>query len=58
MRGGIRGFRIFLACLTLGVTAVAGIGSLTDAVLAGARANAQLLLGGDISVHLAYREAS
>ncbi|MBV9585998.1 MAG: FtsX-like permease family protein [Alphaproteobacteria bacterium] len=58
LRGGIRGFRIFLACLTLGVTAVAGIGSLTDAVLAGARANAQLLLGGDISVHLAYREAS
>src|SRR5262245_25492651 len=58
LRGGVRGFRIFLACLVLGVAAIAGIGSLTEAVLAGIRADAQLLLGGDVSVHLAYRSAS
>ena len=58
LRGGIRGFRILLACLVLGVTAIAGIGSLTAAVLAGIRADARVLLGGDVSVHLAYRAAS
>jgi putative ABC transport system permease protein len=58
LRGGIRGFRIFLACLVLGVAAIAGIGSLTEAVVAGIRADARLLLGGDVSVHLAYRAAT
>ncbi|TMJ75395.1 MAG: ABC transporter permease, partial [Alphaproteobacteria bacterium] len=58
MRGGVRGFRIFLACLVLGVAAIAGIGSLTEAVLAGIRADARLLLGGDVSVHLTYRSAN
>ena len=27
LRGGLRGFRIFLACLALGVAAIAGVGS-------------------------------
>ncbi len=58
LRGGVRGFRIFLACLVLGVAAIAGIGSLTAAVLAGIRADARLLLGGDVSVHLTYRSAN
>jgi putative ABC transport system permease protein len=58
LRGGVRGFRIFLACLVLGVAAIAGIGSLTEAVLAGIRADARLLLGGDVSVHLTYRSAN
>jgi putative ABC transport system permease protein len=58
LRGGIRGFRIFLACLVLGVAAIAGIGSLTETVVAGIRADARLLLGGDVSVHLAYRAAN
>jgi predicted lysophospholipase L1 biosynthesis ABC-type transport system permease subunit len=31
LRGGIRGLRVFLACLVLGVTAIAGIGSLAAA---------------------------
>src|SRR5204862_3233925 len=58
LRGGIRGFRIFLACLVLGVTAIAGIGSLTEAVVAGIRGDARLLLGGDVSARLVYRAAS
>jgi putative ABC transport system permease protein len=58
LRGGIAGFRVFLACLVLGVTAVAGIGSLTAAVVTGIRADARILLGGDVSLRLPYRQAN
>src|SRR5712691_9203988 len=57
LRGGFTGFRIFLACLVLGVGAIAAIGSLSAAVLAGIRADARTLLGGDVSARLAYRPA-
>jgi putative ABC transport system permease protein len=57
LRGGIRGLRVFLACLVLGVTAIAGIGSLGDSVVAGITANARELLGGDAEARLAYRRA-
>ena len=30
LRGGLRGFRIFLACLTLGVAAIVGSGAVRD----------------------------
>ncbi|HEV2188985.1 MAG TPA: ABC transporter permease, partial [Stellaceae bacterium] len=58
LRGGIRGFRIFLACLVLGVGAIAGIGSLGASVAAAIRADARVLLGGDVSLRLVHREAS
>src|SRR4029077_12082460 len=58
LRGGIGGFRVFLACLVLGVGAIAAIGSRGAAVEAGSRADARTLLGGDVSVRLAYRPAS
>jgi putative ABC transport system permease protein len=58
LRGGIAGFRIFLACLVLGVGAIAAIGSLDAAVEAGIRGDARTLLGGDVSARLAYRPAS
>ena len=35
LRGGLSGFRIFFACLVLGVMAIAGVDSLADAMLAG-----------------------
>ena len=57
LRGGVRGFRVFLACLVLGVGAIAGVGSLTEAVVAGIRGDARLLLGGDVSARLTYRPA-
>ena len=28
LRGGLRGFRVFLACLALGVAAIAGVAAL------------------------------
>ena len=58
LRGGVRGFRIFLACLALGVAAIAGIGSLGSAVREGLRADAQKILGGDVAVRLIHREAN
>ena len=58
LRGGVRGFRIFLACLALGVGAIAGIGSLGVAVSAAIRDDARILFGGDVSARLVHREAN
>ena len=50
MRGGLKGFRVFLACLMLGVASIAAVGSLASAILEGIRENGQELLGGDVEV--------
>jgi putative ABC transport system permease protein len=57
LRGGLKGFRVFLACLTLGVAAIAGVGSLSSAVTSALRADAGRLLGGDIDIRLIHRPA-
>ncbi len=57
MRSGLSGFRIFFACLVLGVAAIAGVGSLSSALLAGLALEGRALLGGDVSVHLVHRPA-
>lgn len=57
LRGGLHGFRIFLLCLALGVAAIAGVGSLSAALVAGMNADAQRLLGGDVELRLTHREA-
>jgi len=57
LRGGLKGFRVFLACLALGVAAIAGVGSVTEGVLAGLAEGGQVLLGGDIDVSLRQRRA-
>jgi putative ABC transport system permease protein len=58
LRGGIRGFRIFLACLVLGVGTIAAIGSLGASVATAIRADARTLFGGDVAVRLAHRTAT
>jgi putative ABC transport system permease protein len=58
LRGGVRGFRVFLACLALGVAAIAGIGSLAAAVTQALRDDARLLLGGDVELSFTHREAA
>ena len=57
LRGGLRGLRVFLGCIVLGVAAIAGIGSLAASLTAGITGNARELLGGDIEARLAYRPA-
>ena len=58
MRSGLVGFRLFIACLALGVAAIAGILSFSRAVEEGLRADAREILGGDVAVSLLYREAT
>ncbi|MCF8465810.1 MAG: FtsX-like permease family protein [Sneathiella sp.] len=58
LRGNLKGFRIFLACLVLGVAAIAGVGTLSASITEGLRANGQVILGGDIDVRLTHRPAS
>jgi putative ABC transport system permease protein len=58
LRGGVKGFRIFLLCLALGVAAIAGVGSLSAALVAGLAADGQKLLGGDIDLRLSHREVT
>ncbi len=57
LRGGIGGFGIFLACLTLGVAVIAAVGSLSAAINAGLAGDARALLGGDIAFMLVHRTA-
>ena len=57
LRGGLRGFRIFLACLALGVAAIAAVGSVRAAIEAGLQAEGAALLGGDAEVQFTYRFA-
>ncbi|MEM7225343.1 MAG: FtsX-like permease family protein [Pseudomonadota bacterium] len=58
LRGGLRGFVIFLACLTLGVGAIAAVGSVSSSMLSGLQADGRKLLGGDLDMRLGYRPAS
>src|SRR5215475_9469159 len=58
LRGGLKGFRIFLACLMLGVAAIAAAGSVASSVRGGIAVDAQKLLGGDVEVRLLYRPAT
>lgn len=58
LRGGLRGFRILMACLALGVAAIAGVGSLERSIVEGLRADGRALLGGDVEFRLTHRSAS
>ncbi len=55
LRAGIRGFRIFLLCLILGVAAIATVGNLSQALIEGLTADASRLLGGDVELRRTHR---
>ncbi len=57
LRGGLRGFRVFLACLALGVAAIAAVGTVRAGIEAGLDARGRRLLGGDAEVEFTYRFA-
>ena len=50
LRSGVRGLRIVLACLALGVAAIAAVGSLRAGIEAGLRTEGRRMLGGDLAV--------
>ena len=58
LRGGLRGFRLFLACLTLGVAAIAAVGSVRSGIEAGLEREGASILGGDAELDLTFRFAS
>jgi len=55
LRGGVQGFRILIACLALGVASIAAVGTVSEAVVAGLRADGRALLGGDVDLRLLHR---
>lgn len=57
LRGGLQGFRIFLACLALGVAAIAAVGSVRAGIEAGLAREGAALLGGDAEIEFTYRFA-
>lgn len=57
LRGGLRGFRIFLACLALGVAAIAAVGTVRASIQAGLADQGAVLLGGDAQLEFTYRFA-
>ena len=57
LRNGIIGFRIFIACLILGVGTIAGVGTLSESIEAGLKRDGKQLLGGDISLRLLHTPA-
>ncbi|MCR9222267.1 MAG: ABC transporter permease [Alphaproteobacteria bacterium] len=58
LRGGLKGFRVFLACLALGVAAIAAVGSVASGIEEGLRQDAKILLGGDVDLRLTHQAAS
>ena len=58
LRGGLRGFRIFLTCLALGVAAIAAIGTVRASIEAGLAREGAALLGGDAELDFTYRYAT
>jgi putative ABC transport system permease protein len=57
MRGGLRGFYVFIACIALGSMAIAGVGSLAASLANGLTREGQVILGGDLAFSLIQREA-
>lgn len=58
LRGGLRGFYVFVACIALGVMAIAGIGSVAESLTGGLAREGRVILGGDVAFSLSQREAS
>jgi putative ABC transport system permease protein len=58
LRSGLQGFGIFLACIALGVAAIAGVSSLSRSLTDGIGREGRRILGGDMAFSLLQREAS
>ena len=58
LRGGLRGFGVFIACIALGVMAIAGVGSVAASLNDGIGSAGRVILGGDLAFALIQRQAS
>ena len=57
LRGGFRGFGVFIACIALGVLAIAGVGSVAASLNEGIAKAGRVILGGDLAFSFIQREA-
>jgi putative ABC transport system permease protein len=57
LRGGLRGFGVFIACIALGVMTIAGVGSVAQSLADGLARSGSVILGGDLAFSLVQREA-
>lgn len=55
LRGGARGLWLVLACLALGVAAIAAVGTLRAGIEAGLQADGARILGGDLEIRGGYQ---
>ena len=58
LRGGLKGFKVFVACVALGVAVISGVGALSDGLRSGFERQGQSLLGGDLSLSRIHQEAN
>ncbi len=58
LRGGISGFYIFVACIALGATAIAAVGTLSTAIQYAISREGRTLLGGDFQASVVHRQAT
>ena len=58
LRGGLRGFGVFIAAIALGVMAIAGVGSVGASLADGIAGAGQVILGGDLSFALVQRQVN
>ena len=58
LRGGLRGFYVFIACIALGVMAIAGVNAVASGLADGLAREGRVILGGDLSFSLSLREAT
>jgi putative ABC transport system permease protein len=58
LRGGLSGFYVFIACIALGVAAIAAVGSFASGLAQGLSREGRVILGGDVAFSLTQREVS
>jgi len=58
LRGGLKGFRVVLACIALGVAAIAAVGSIASSMITGLEEDGAILLGGDAALRMTHRDIS
>lgn len=58
LRGGVKGFRIFIACIALGVAAISGVTSVSRALTEGILSEGTAILGGDMAFSLVHRQTN
>ncbi len=58
LRGGLRGFYVFIACIALGVAAISAVGSFAQSLADGLARQGRVILGGDVAFSLIQRETT